>query len=516
MGEISENNKRIARNTVMLYVRMLFSMFVSFYTSRVILDVLGVTDYGINNVVAGVAGMFSFLNTSLAGATSRFLTYNLGQGNNLKLKQTFSAALTIHLILAFVIFILCETIGLWLLETKLVIPGDRMFAARVIYQFSVLSCLLMITQVPYNAALIAHERMDIFAMFGIGDVSMKLVIVLLLDYLPFDKLITYGFLFLLLSSMFMMLYRWYGYRHYEECRFRITLDKDLLKPMFVFSGWDVYGNLSLMLKGQGINVVQNMFWGPAINAATGVANQVMNAIMGFSRNFTTAIQPQIVKMYSQNNILEMQKLAIRCAKFSFYMLFLISFPAFLKVDDVMAVWLKEVPDYAFQFCQLAIVYNWVDTIMQPLIMIIHATGQMKRISLISGSIFLMALPITYLFLSFGTSPVTPFVVNIFIVIGVCMNNLAIVKKYITKFDALLFIKDAILYPFFVVGVGAIIPLVLVFYFKTGWSSFFIVCAGCVISELVSIFLLGLSNHEKIIVTEMLAKKLKINKTLTKK
>ena len=275
----SQNNKRIIKNTLMLYVRMLFSMFVSFYTSRVILDVLGITDFGINNVVAGVAGMFTFINTSLAGATSRFLTFDLGLNDIEKLKKTFSAALTIHVILALLIFVLCETVGVWILETKLVIPEDRMFAARVIFQFSVLSCMLMITQVPYNAALIAHERMDIFAYLGIADVTLKLGIVFLLEWINFDKLILYGFLFFVLSFVIMMAYRYYGTKHFEECRWKFTKDKTLLKPLLIFSGCDVYGNMSIMFRNQGVNILQNMFWGPVINAATGVANQILNAIM---------------------------------------------------------------------------------------------------------------------------------------------------------------------------------------------------------------------------------------------
>lgn len=318
MSQTSNNNKRIARNTLMLYIRMLFSMFVSFYTSRVILAVLGVTDFGINNVVCGLAGMFTFINTTLAGATSRFLTYDIGVGEIEKLKKTFRAALTIHVFLAIIIFILCETVGVWLLETKLVIPTERMFAARLIFQLSVLSTMMMVTQVPYNAAIVAHERMDVFAYFGIADVSLKLLIVFMLEWFNFDKLILYGILFFMLSVGMLFAYRLYCTRNFVECRFRFTKDKTLLYPMLSFSGWDLYGNMCVMFKGQGINILQNMFWGPAINAATGIANQIMNAIMGFSRNFTTAVQPQIIKYYAKGSYAEMEKLAIRCSKFSFF------------------------------------------------------------------------------------------------------------------------------------------------------------------------------------------------------
>lgn len=506
MSQTSNNNKRIARNTLMLYVRMLFSMFVSFYTSRVILAVLGVTDFGINNVVCGLAGMFTFINTTLAGATSRFLTYDIGVGNIEKLKKTFKAALTIHVFLAIIIFFLCETIGIWLLETKLVIPEDRMFAARIIYQLSVFSTMMMITQIPYNAALVAHERMDVFAYLGIADVSLKLLIVFMLEWFDFDKLILYGVLFFILSVGMLSAYRLYGTKHFEECRFEFTKDKTLLYPMLSFSGWDLYGNMCVMFKGQGINILQNMFWGPAINAATGIANQIMNAIMGFSRNFTTAVQPQIIKYYAKGSYEEMERLAIRCSKFSFFLLFMISFPAILKVNDVMNIWLKEVPEYALQFFQLAIIANWIDTMMQPLTMIIHATGRMKRISFISGSIFALSVPITYCLLKLGFNPMTPFFVNILIVIMVYMSNISIVKKYIPSFNVFPYLWKAFLSPMLIVGIGAVIPITVNICMKDNWIAFFIVCILCVCSQAVVMFVFGLNKHERLVIINSLKNK----------
>ena len=506
MLQTLNNNKRIARNTLMLYVRMLFSMFVLFYTSRVILAVLGVTDYGVNNVVCGVAGMFTFINSALAGATSRFLTYDIGIGDIDKLKKTFRAALTIHVFLALIIFILCETVGVWLLETKLVIPEERMLAARIIYQLSVLSTIMMITQVPYNAAIVAHERMDIFAYFGIADVALKLLIVFMLEWFDFDKLILYGILFFVLSVGMLFAYRLYGSRNFEECRFCFTKDKAMLYPMLSFSGWDLYGNMCVMFKGQGVNILQNMFWGPAINAATGIANQIMNAIMGFSRNFTTAVQPQIVKYYANGNYKEMEKLSIRCSKFSFFLLFMISFPAMLKVNDIMKIWLKEVPEYAFQFFQLAIIANWIDTMMQPLIMIIHATGRMKRISFISGSIFAMSVPITYLLLKIGFNPMTPFFVNIFIMIMVYLSNLRIVKQYIPSLSVRLYLWKAFVSPILIAAIGSILPIVVNVSMKANWLAFFVVCSLCVISEGIVMFGLGINSHERVVIIDSIKNK----------
>lgn len=499
MTDNTANNKRIAKNTLMLYIRMFCSMVVSFYTSRVILDVLGITDYGINNVVAGTASLFSFINASLAGATSRFLIYDLGKNNLEKLKKTFSATITIHVVVALLIFILCETIGLYLINNKLVIPEDRLFAAHIIFQLSVLSTMVSITQVPYNAAIIAHEKMGVFAVFGIADVCLKLLIVFMLEWFTFDKLILYGILFFILSVGMMACYRLYGYKHFPECRFRLTKEKKLLKPLLVFSGWDLYGNMCVTFAGQGINIIQNMFWGPAINAATGIANHVVSAIMGFSRNFNTAINPQIVKNYAVGNYTEMIKLASRCSRFSFYLLFLISFPAMLKLNDVLTLWLVEVPAHTYRFCQLVIIFNWIDTLLQPLLMIIHATGRMKLISFISGTLYLLIIPTSYCFLSFGAKPSTPFLVSIGMISLVYLSNLFIVKHYIHEFPVIPFLKTAVMSPIMTTVIGALIPLTLAHFLTEGWLAFFIVCSMCVICEVLSILYIGLNINERKVV-----------------
>ena len=508
-----DNNKRIAKNTLMLYIRMLFGMIVAFYTSRVILSVLGVVDFGINNVVSGVAVMFSFLNSSLSGATSRFLTFELGKNNINKLKQTFSAAFTIHVILALIIFVLCETIGLWLLEYKLVIPEERMFAARILYQLSIVSTLLNITQVPFGASIIAHEKMNIYAYLGIIDILLKLVIVYLIQISPFDKLVSYGIMFFFVSVLMLFVYRMYSIRHFEECSMKMSLNKSLTIPMLKFSGWDLYGNLSVMLRGQGVNVLQNMFWGPAINAATGVANQILNAILGFSNNFLTAVRPQIVKMYAQGNISEMQKLVERSSKFSFFLLFFISFPCFIEIPFVLDVWLEEVPEFTVEFARWSLVFNWIVTMFLPLMYVIHATGRVKRISIINGSLYILVIPITYVAYNLNAvSPTFPFIVNaLFVIIGSGISNLYTVHLYIPSFKAKHYIYSSVLRGVIAGLSGAILPLLVHIYYGQNWIGFFMTCIASVINMALAIYFIGLDLDERKKIVNIIKNKINIKK-----
>jgi O-antigen/teichoic acid export membrane protein len=504
------DNKKIAKNTLMLYLRMLFSMCVSLYTSRVILATLGVTDFGINNVILGVTGMLSFLSSAMSGATARFLTYAIGKGDKALLKKTFSAAFTIHLLLAIIIFILCETVGIWMLENKLVIPPDRMMAARIIFQFSAFSCLLGIAQIPFSSALIAHERMDIFAYFGIADVVLKLVIVYLLTIFNYDKLILYGALFFIVSLGMMIINRWYGITHFEECRFKLSRDKNMIIPMLKFSGWDLYGNMSVMARTEGVNILQNMFWGPTVNAATGVANQVMTTILGFSNNFLTAIRPQIVKLYAQEQIQDMQILAERSSKFSFFLLFFISFPCFLELPFVLNLWLVNVPNWTVSFTRLSMLFNWNVTIFLPLMYIIHATGRMKRISFINGTLYLMVLPITWFLFKEGLNPTTPFILNaIFVLLGAGISNLYSIKLYIPSFQCLHYLKYSVMNGILTVALGSILPIVVKLYMPDDWMGFLIVCSVSVLSLGLSILYVGLNMEERKNLVNLILKKIHV-------
>ena len=487
MAEIS-SNRTIAKNTLMLYVRMALTMAVSLYTSRVILSVLGVVDDGIYSIVGGTVSMFMFLNGALSGATSRFLTFEMGRDDQEKLKKTFSAALMVHIILAVLIFILLETVGLWLLNRKLVIPDDRMHAARVVYQLSVFATLLSITQVPYSASIIAHEKMGTFAYMSILEVILKLVICYLVQVSPLDKLITYGILVLGVRTLIRMIYRIYCIRKFEECRFRIVKDWNLIKPILTFSGWDLFGNFSVMARDQGVDIIQNMFFGPVINSAAGKAGVVCNAVNGFSHNFLVAIKPPIVKAYSMGNIKKMEELMIDASRYAYSLLMLLSAPFFFESQFVINLWLKNPPEYSAIFCSLGLGLGVFVAIFLPLVYAIHASGKIRFMSVVNGTIWVMVVPITYIMLLSGKGPVVPYIVKYFLMLLVIFSNLYSVKKNIPEFDRGLFLRKTILPAMISAAISMALTAVVFFQFKeSSWWRFLAVCTTSTISVCATVF-----------------------------
>lgn len=318
MLEDSQKNKRIAKNTLLLYVRMLFSMLISLYTSRVILQTLGVKDYGIYNVVGGVVTMFSILSGSLSAAISRFITYELGKGDTKKLSTIFSSVVNIQIGLSLIIVLLAETIGLWFLNVKMNIPADRMYASNWVYQLSILTFVLGLISVPYSAVIVAYERMSTFAYIGIFETTAKLVVVYMLLLFTCDKLILFATLMAMIALIIRFIYGVYCKRHFEECNYKFVYDNTLFKKMFSFAGWNFLGAGSALLMSQGVNILMNMFFGVTLNVARGIANQVDNAVQQFVNNFTTAINPQITKSYATDNLSYMHQLVSVGSKYSFF------------------------------------------------------------------------------------------------------------------------------------------------------------------------------------------------------
>lgn len=433
MTSHAENTKRIAKNTLMLYVRMLFSMLVSLYTSRVVLNTLGVEDYGIYNVVGGVVGMLGFLNASMSGATSRFLTFELGRGDSIRLKETFSSALIIHISIALIVFVIAETAGLWFLENKLVIPESRMTAAHIVYQLSIFSTMLGITQVPYNATIIAHEKMNVYAYVEILNVCLRLLIVYLLVIGDFDKLILYAILTFGVSMLIMGIYRIYCTRHYKETKFHFIWRKDILKPMLNFSGWDLYGNASVMARTQGVSMLLNLFFGPLMNAAAGIATQVQGAVMAFANNFIVAARPQIVKQYASGEYESMFHLLKNSITLSFTLLSLLSIPLMCETNFVLKIWLGIVPDYAVIFCNYTLLFNIFASISVLLVSVVHATGKIFRPSFINGSLYLLVIPFTYIAFRLGYEPWVSFLFNVVAVMIGLISNAWTIKLYINQF-----------------------------------------------------------------------------------
>jgi O-antigen/teichoic acid export membrane protein len=437
------HNKRIARNTAMLYIRMLFTMVVSLFTSRVVLNAIGVVDFGIYNVVGGIVVMFAFLNGTLGSGTQRFITFQLGKNDFNELKKVFSTSLLLHLCIALIILILAETVGLWFLNNKLNIPVDRMYAAQWVYQFSVFASIISIVQVPYNASIIAHENMTVYAYVSIVEVSLKLLLVYLLLISNYDKLITYSLLIFAVSVIVMSIYRIYCKKKYDECRFHFVWDKEIFQSMLSFSGWNIFGVLAFTGANQGINILLNIFFGPSVNAARAVSYQISSSVNAFVTNFQTAVSPQIVKLFAENKIDELKNLVFQNAKYAFLLLFFISLPILYELDTILYLWLKIVPKNTVLFCRIILLQSLLYSMNTPFIMAIHAVGKTKYINLTGGTALLLVLPISYFLLKMGFPAYVPFIIYILGTIGEFYFDLHFLKKFINLSFKDFFIKTII-------------------------------------------------------------------------
>ena len=472
--ESTVSGRRVAKNAIALYFRMFISMAVGFYASRVILNVLGTNDYGINALVGSIISMMNFLTTAMSGATSRFLTFELGRNNKQKLKDTFSSAMMIHLGIALIVFILGETVGLWFLENKLVIPPERMVAARWVYQANIIGAMLGITQVPYNAVIIAHEKMSIYAYLDILGVTLRLLILYLLVIGNFDKLILYSILSLSVSVLMRMLYRIYCIRHYEESRFHLVWRPDIFKPMLSFSGWDLYGNMSNMARTQGVMMLVNMFFGIAANAAVSIAFTVQSIVMKFTTGITTAVRPQIVKTYSTGDYDRMSVLEYMSAKYLYLLLLLVSVPVFMEAHFVLKLWLKIVPLHTVWLVRWMIIYNFSALMSVVMSMGIHATGKMKRISLINGSLYLSVLPVSYFVYKFYGNLYAAFIYNAIAVFIGCICNVYTLGMTVKQISIGKFIRKVLLPIVPITIVAFVVAYLPRLYFSEGFVRLIIV------------------------------------------
>jgi len=398
------NNKTIAKNTLFLYFRMMFTMVISLFTSRIILQKLGVDDYGIYQAVGGVVGFLSFINGALSTGSSRFLTYALGEGNSEKLKRTFSTTLNIHILIAILVVIVAETIGLWFLYNKMVIAPDRLAAAVYTYHLSILTAVFTLTQVPYNATIVAHEKMSIYAYMSIFEVSAKLLICYLLTIGNFDRLMMYATLLLSVQVGVMCFYRFYCARHFSEARFSFSFDKMIFKEIAGFSGWSMFASTSIALNSQGVLVLLNMFFAPAVVAARAISLQVNMAANQFVSNFRQAANPQIVKKYAAGDYEGSKHLLLESTKFSYYMMYLIALPVCLLAYPLLKLWLGVVPDYTVPFLQIVIVQSLFQVFDTSFYTALYAKGRLRENALTSPTLGLMIFPITYVFFKLGFSP----------------------------------------------------------------------------------------------------------------
>lgn len=493
---MEENNttKRIAKNTLMLYFRQILIMIVSLYTVRVVLNTLGAEDYGIYNVVAGVVVLFSFVNNAMATATQRFLNFNLGKSDAKKTQQTYSASLLIHIGIALIFVILAETVGLWFVNTKLNIPLERHSAAMWCYQFSIITTVFNILRVPYNAVIIAYEKMSFFAWVSIVEAVLKLLVVYLLIISPFDKLVAYVILLTLVSIIILFCYKIYCNKKFEIAHYKKVTDYSLVKEILGFSGWSLFGATANVANNQGTNIVLNMFTNVTVNAAMGIANQVNSAVYSFVSNFQTAFKPQLVKSYAAGKKEEFNGLIIRSAKISFYLLWIIVLPLTLNLNFILEIWLKNVPDFSIGFVKLILIYSLFESINGPIYLAVQATGKIKKYQIIVSCLIFSNLPLSIIAFSLGANPYWVLLIRIILECFITMFRLLYLNKT-QNFSICSYLRDVMIPVLIVVIVSFIITFCVASCFS-GLVFFFGSCAISVIVNMLLVCLVGINKNER--------------------
>ena len=414
MSETVVNNRLIAKNTVFLYIRMLVVMAISLYTVRAFLSILGETDYGLYNVIGGVVSIFSFLGSTLSTSSQRYFSQALVKNDKERINRVFCLNLTVYAIFIVLILIILETVGLWFVNSKMTIPVERMNAANAVYQISLITFIIQMLTIPFNALIIAHERMKAFAYIGILEALLKLGFVYVLMRIPFDKLIAYALFFLILYLLIAFVYYIYCRRCFEESHFHFYWNKSEAFEMLGFSGWHLLGTLSIVVRGQGVNILLNVFFNPAVNAARAIAYQVQGAIDQLNNNFFTAVKPQMYKSYSNGELEALNVLVLRSSLLCFFLVSILSVPFYLNTDFILSIWLKDVPQYSAVFTRLAIICGLIDSVGGSAICPALATGKIKTFYLITGGLFILTLPASYVFLRLGYSPESTMIVTIVI------------------------------------------------------------------------------------------------------
>ena len=478
------NKSTIANNSIALFFRMLLRMCISIYTTRVILEVLGVEDYGIYNLVAGFTLFFAFFNSTMSGSISRFISYDIGSGN-LNNNKTFATAFTIQIIIALIIVILLETVGLWFINQHLVIPGNRLFAANVIYQFTIAGMVATVLQVPFSAAIIAYEKMTIYAYIEIINALLLLIIVFLLKLFNGDKLILYGALYLTVILLILITYFIICHKKFPKCKIEIITEKKALKPMLSFSGWDLFANISLSAHQQGVNIILNMFWGTIINAAVGIANQIYSAVIMFSSSITTAVRPQIIKAYASKNFHRAEHLTIESSRFLSLINLIICVPLIINSKYILNLWLTSIPPYAILLTQIILINQCIGSIKSILIIYIHATGIIKKYSQYLGILYLSAIPILYTLSKIGVAPHYIYGYIILLSIGTILLELYFMNK-ISNFHTFSYIHKIII----PLVITLLIPLLCGFYITSITQHSTISLVLLFISEAIFTFFLG--------------------------
>lgn len=493
--EISESNKRIAKNTLILYVRMFLMMLVGLYTSRVNLAALGVDNFGVYNVVGGFVAMFSIISTSLSGAISRFITYELGRGGGDRLKTLFSTSVNIMVGLSLLIVLIAELLGPWFIDTQLDIPAGREIAAQWVFQFSILNFVVGLISVPYNAAIVAHERMSAFAYISIFEALGKLAVALLIPHSPIDKLIFFAGLLCSISLIIRFIYGYYCKRHFAECTYTFTFDKSIFKQMGGFAGWNFFNSTAYIFNNQGVNMLLNMFFGVAVNAARGIAVSVDNIVNQFVGNFMTAINPQITKSYASGDLDHMHKLVCRGAKFSYYCMFLLALPIILGAEQILDLWLVDVPKYTVQFVQLILIVSLCDCIGRTGYTACMATGRLKKYSLVITSVAILEFPLVWIAFSLGATPLYAYYIYVFVKIAALIARMFLMEEMV-HLKVKMYAAHVFLPIILTTIVGMVVPVMLNLVMEPSLLRLLVVSVVSVLSVGISALYLGMTEGER--------------------
>ena len=500
-----EANKRVVKNTIFLYIRTFVSMLISLYTSRKILEALGVSDFGIYNVVGGVITMLTFLNGSMSVATQRFLTVELGRKDKGNYNRIFNMAVLIHLCLAALVLIAAETIGLWFVNTYLNIPAGRMSAANWVYQASVLSTILGILQTPYHASIVSHEHMHIYAYVGLGESFGKLFLVFLLIVYPYDRLIFWGFIMFFFQFLIAIIYRVYCIRQFPECKLRLKWDSSIFSSILKFTGWNMFGTVAWLLKDQGVNILMNIFGGPVANAARGVSGQISGAVQGLTSGFQSAVNPQITKRYAANDSEATCRLLCESSKISYFLLFILVLPVMMEADFILKLWLVEVPPMASLFTRIILIEALLSALGNPMITSLMATGDIKWYQIVVGSSLLFIVPIAYIFLKVGFPIETALIVSaLFIFLGDVLR-VVFCKKQI-GLSLRLYVLKVVLPITIVTILSVILPGIIHYNLSEGWTRLILSTVVSCLIVVILIYTIGLTATErKFIITGIVSR-----------
>ncbi|WP_336616254.1 lipopolysaccharide biosynthesis protein [Bacteroides acidifaciens] len=490
------NNKQIAKNALALYFRMFFTMLVGLYTSRVILQALGVEDYGIYNVVGGFVSMFSLISGSVASSVSRFFTFELGRKDLDKLKRVFSTSIFVLIGLAIIVFIATETFGIWYLDNKMVIPESRMTAAMWCFQISLVTFVVNLINQPYSAAIIAHERMDIYAYLAVSDSVMKLIICYAVLHSPIDRLIFYAILLCGVGLINQAIYVIFCKRKFQECTFHLVFDCSLFKEMFGFAGWNFIGSSAAILTSQGSNLLLNWAGGPVVNAAYGIANTVSSIVSTFVANFTQAFTPQITKRYAAQEYDSLMQLLIYGSKYSYFLMFIIALPIMLTTEFLLNLWLGQVPEHAVWFVRFIILSNLFDVISRPVVNAKNATGRIRNYQIVVGGILLLVLPFSYVCIKFGLPVESVTAVAALISFVAVLARMYMLRGDFPSWSSRLFLQKVVIRVLFVSIITALVPIAAHIYTPKGWGNFLLTGSVSLISTILCFLYLGCDKVER--------------------